>query len=106
MPYVHVVDPFTGKAWRHWYVVLFHVENERKEALDVGRRNIVSVWPLDERLLRRKTSVFTAERPSLTGPRTFPFTSRMATGTGSFCVSLRLRYLRGGYLATTYRRSP
>jgi len=49
MPDVHVIDPFVRETWWNSLVFLFHFQRQRQEPLDVGRGDIVSVAPLDER---------------------------------------------------------
>lgn len=48
----HVVDALAGKARAHCAsaVLLFHVEQERQEALDLGQRNVIAIRSLDQRL--------------------------------------------------------
>ena len=50
MPDVHVVHPLARKARRHLLPFLLELEDDRQKLLDVRRRHVVAVRPLDERL--------------------------------------------------------
>lgn len=52
---MHEVYTFACEAGSDLYVLLFHVEDEREEALDLRWRNIVSVGTLDKRLQRKES---------------------------------------------------
>lgn len=67
---VHVIDPLVGEARGHLDVLLLHLQHEGEETFDVGRWDIVAVGPLDQGLGSAMEGF----------GRTFPLTSRMATG--------------------------
>ena len=50
MPDVHVIHPLPGEARRDLLSLLFQVKDYGQELLNVRRRNIVAIGPLDEGL--------------------------------------------------------
>ena len=50
MPDVHVIYPLPGEARRDLLSLLFQVKDYGQELLNVRRRNIVAIGPLDEGL--------------------------------------------------------
>lgn len=50
VPDVHIVDAFPREARSDLLALLLDVEYDRHEALETGRRHIVLVRPLNERL--------------------------------------------------------
>jgi hypothetical protein len=57
MPDMHVVDPFAREARRDGDVLLFHIQNQGHEALDIRGRYVIPVRPLDQGLSCKGRSI-------------------------------------------------
>ena len=47
---VHVIHGISREAWRHLLTLFFEFEDYGQKPFDVGRRNVIAVGTLDERL--------------------------------------------------------
>lgn len=78
MPDMHIVDPFTRETRCDGDILLFHLQDQWHEALDIRGRYIIPVGPLNQGLSCEGnwiSSIVRRDREM----HTFPFKSSTAT---------------------------